>query len=460
MQKYQVLARKYRPQQFCDVVGQEALVTTLVNAIKFERLAHAYLFCGSRGCGKTSIARIFAKALNCSNLSKDFEPCNACPSCKEITAGCSLDVLEIDGASNRGIDDIRSINETVSYSPSSGKYKIYLIDEVHMLTKEAFNALLKTLEEPPATVKFFFATTEPHKIPSTILSRCQRFQLLRISLDKIVEKLRKIAKDVKVDVDTEALLLIAKNAEGSLRDAESLFDQIISFEKEKITTESIIHVFGLMPTETFFKLDLAGKKGDLACAFDIAHQVFLEGKNIFHFLDGLIEHFRNLLLVKVSPLTIAHQVFSPADRETYQKHGAFYSQEQCLDLLNYLIETRQEMKNTNLSQIALEAILLHILRSHGRISVEVLTKKLSEIEQTIQSLVITEPSKNTPIPPSVLLEEKPSWTPSAPNVDISEKKPSSQRATLPKDSIAKGRDDTIMRFAAIELEGTLKKILS
>ena len=191
MENYQVLARKYRPQKFSEVVGQDPIVTTLKNAIKNKRLAHAYLFCGSRGTGKTTLARVFAKALNCHQPLPDGEPCNQCTSCKEITSGSSLDVLEIDGASHRGIDDVRQINETVGYAASGGGYKIYIIDEVHMLTKEAFNALLKTLEEPPARVMFFFATTEPHKVLPTILSRCQRFNLNRISSEKIVEKLRR-----------------------------------------------------------------------------------------------------------------------------------------------------------------------------------------------------------------------------------------------------------------------------
>lgn len=210
MQKYQVLARKYRPQSFQDVVGQEVVVTTLKNAIRLSKVAHAYLFCGGRGTGKTTLARLFAKALNCEKLNCDQEPCNQCSSCLDIMAGQSLDVIEIDGASNRGIDDIRQINEMVGYVPSHGRYKIYIIDEVHMLTKEAFNALLKTLEEPPPQAKFFFATTEAHKILPTIISRCQRFDLGRISITQITSKLEQIAKDLQRDVDADALHKIAE----------------------------------------------------------------------------------------------------------------------------------------------------------------------------------------------------------------------------------------------------------
>src|SRR3989344_5068218 len=239
-QKYQVIARKYRPQSFSDVVGQGPAVTTLKNAIRFDKVAHAYLFCGSRGVGKTTLARLFAKALNCSSPTSDLEPCNECPSCVEITSGQSLDVIEIDGASNRGIDDIRQINETVGYAPALGKYKIYIIDEVHMLKKEAFNALLKTLEEPPEKAKFFFATSEPHKGLPTIISRCQRFDLARIQPSLIASKLGSIARDLNRDVEPAALHLIASFAEGSLRDAESLFDQILCFAQNQIAASPML----------------------------------------------------------------------------------------------------------------------------------------------------------------------------------------------------------------------------
>lgn len=216
---YQVLARKFRPKFFSEVIGQEAVITTLRHALAQKRLAQAYLFCGCRGTGKTTLARLFAKALNCTQL-KDGEPCNHCSSCIDIAAGHSLDVLEIDGASHRGIEDIRQINESVHFSPTSGRYKIYLIDEVHMLTKEAFNALLKTLEEPPEHVKFFFATTEPHKVPATILSRCQRFNLMRLSEEQIIKSLQTIADQLSIEVqEPQALELVARLAEGSLRDA-------------------------------------------------------------------------------------------------------------------------------------------------------------------------------------------------------------------------------------------------
>src|SRR6185436_9904404 len=241
---YQVIARKYRPQRFVDVVGQEHVTQTLSHAIEQKRIAHAYLFVGPRGTGKTTIARIFAKCLNCTGGPKADYPDDD-PRCQEITEGRSLDVLEIDGASNRGIEEIRALRETVKYAPASSRFKIYIIDEVHMLTKEAFNALLKTLEEPPAHVKFMFATTEPDKVLATILSRCQRFDLRRIPVSLIVPHLAHIAKLEKVKIDAAALEAIARGADGGLRDAESALDQLISFCGDQILEPDVLSMFGL-----------------------------------------------------------------------------------------------------------------------------------------------------------------------------------------------------------------------
>src|SRR6266511_4844585 len=239
---YQVIARKYRPQRFSDVVGQEHVTQTLTNALAQNRIAHAYLFCGPRGTGKTTIARIFAKCLNCTGGPQvDFDETD--PRCVEIAEGRALDVIEIDGASNRGIEEIRELRDTVKYAPATSKFKIYIIDEVHMLTKEAFNALLKTLEEPPAHVKFMFATTEPEKVLPTILSRCQRFDLRRIPASLITEHLKFIAKQEKVTIDAEALHAIARGADGGLRDAESALDQLISFCGDKIEEADVLSMF-------------------------------------------------------------------------------------------------------------------------------------------------------------------------------------------------------------------------
>lgn len=399
---YQVLARKYRPQSFDEVLGQTAIVTTLKNAIKMGRLAHAYLFCGSRGTGKTTLARVFAKALNCQNPTEDREPCSQCASCKEIAAGHSLDVLEIDGASHRGIDDIRQINETVGYSSSCGKYKIYIIDEVHMLTKEAFNALLKTLEEPPAKVLFIFATTEPHKVLPTILSRCQRFNLSRIPLEQIIGKLERIAKDLNIDVEKEALHLLAQRAEGGLRDAESLFDQIIAFHEGSIKAGTVADVLGIMPKDTLFALDQAGKEGRFSAAFEIAHQIFSQGKDINQFIESITDHFRTLLLIKISGINAPFLTLSETDRSRYETSSKIYTQEECLTILDFLIEVQNQIRFQTSPRIALESILLRILRIHQRLPIEFLVRRLAELEQAVLKAPkeITSQSETTPkLPP-------------------------------------------------------------
>ncbi len=375
---YQIIPRQFRPQTFKKIAGQSAIVTTLKNALKFQRLAHAYLFCGCRGTGKTTLARVFAKALNCAHRQEDGEPCNECSSCMDIQSGRSLDLLEIDGASNRGIDDIRQINETISYTPSAGQFKIYIIDEVHMLTKEAFNALLKTLEEPPPTVKFIFATTEPHKIPSTIISRCQRFDLSRISPEVIQEKLKLIAQELSVDCEDEALALIAHLSEGSLRDAESLLDQVICYTPPPITAEQITAILGLIPKPLFFALDEAICHQRHEFAFELSETLFSSGKDFTHFLDHLLEHFQTLLQVKFKK----HPFFlNPTHQAHYYRAAQDYSEEQLLYILDYLLHWQQQLSKSPFKRAGLEMILLHLLRSKQRIPFSSLIKKLSELQQ-------------------------------------------------------------------------------
>ena len=269
--EYQVMARTMRPQSFKDVVGQEKIKTTLMNAFEMKRLGHAYLFCGPHGTGKTTLARLFAKVLNCDHP-VNSEPCNQCASCLEIANTSSLEVIEIDGASNRGIDDIRQINESVSFAPKAGKYKIYIIDEVHMLTKEAFNALLKTLEAPPLGVKFFFATTEPHKVPATILSRCQCFQLQLLNESSVIEHLLNCAKKEDVSIEKEAARLIAQRASGSLRDALVLMDQIVSYCAKEVTLDRVSEFLGLLPKTALFEFDQKGSQDDLSPAFGLSQR--------------------------------------------------------------------------------------------------------------------------------------------------------------------------------------------
>lgn len=465
--RYQVLARKYRPQAFRDVVGQEAAVTTLKNAIQYKRIAHAYLFCGSRGIGKTTLARLFAKALNCASPTSELEPCNQCPSCQEITAGQSLDVIEIDGASNRGIDDIRQINETVGYAPSHGRYKIYIIDEVHMLTKEAFNALLKTLEEPPEHVKFFFATTEPHKVLPTIISRCQRFDLARIQPTLIASKLADIAKDLSRSVEPEALSLIATFAEGSLRDAESLFDQILCFSEATITASIVRQTLGLVPEELFHSLDQAFSACHLPYAFELVDQLFQTGKDLPHFLEQLIEHYRNIVSAKCK------QLDTPAAK--------VYTQAQALHILDLLIQAESSFQKSSFQRIALESLLLQIIRSKHRIPVEVLVRHLTENgkleEKTLPPVEMKkEAPKPTPVvevkeppkppvelkavpfnPISAPKEEVKPPPPPAPVVEVKAPPPPKPEPPVEtKSSKHPSHYDTIMRFAAVEFEGTIK----
>lgn len=437
--EYQVLARRYRPQLFCEVVGQEAIVTTLKNAIRMDRIAHAYLFCGSQGTGKTSLARLFAKILNCKTPTLAIEPCNSCSSCKEISSGYGIDVLEIDGASHRGIEDVRQIKETIGFMPATGRYKIYLIDEVHMLTKEAFNALLKILEEPPPHVKFLFATTEPHKLPSTILSRCQRFNLGRIPHEKIVDKLALIATELAISIEKEALFSIADLAEGSLRDAESLFDQVIAYQEGAITAMNVADLLGLASQEVFFALDVAVSKRELTAAFSLAKQIFSSGKNITYFLEELIAHFRTLFLFKsgISPKS--------AEAPRYLQSASYYRVDQILQILDLIIETQQTLKMALMQQTVLEMLLLRILRTSQQISLEQLVERLLLLEK--QSF---DSEKSVPPPPT----KQPSPPPikEAPKIDLPvEEKP--RLTKIQEQSLF----DTLMRFAAKELNGSLKK---
>lgn len=456
MAEYQVFARKYRPQKFADVVGQEAIVATLKNMIRLKRLAHAFLFCGSRGTGKTTLARLLAKALNCENLGPDQEPCNACHSCKEMATGHSIDFLEIDGASNRGIDDIRKLNETVGYATRGERYQIILIDEVHMLTKEAFNALLKTLEEPPPKAKFFFATTEPHKVLPTILSRCQRFNLRRISSEGITAKLKRIAAEMKLSVTDEALALISQMAEGGLRDAESLFDQLVAFHEGEITVDGVNAVFGTAPRSLFFTLDRAGHDADYKQAFAIVASLFEEGKDLNAFYEGLIEHFRHLLVTHLAGIHPAQLPLMPGEREQYAASAKLYRREQCMEILDHLIEQQDRFRFAASPRIFLEVLLLYIMRSHRRISIDQIVDRLEELKSGLELPQreekredVASPPKSVPAQPAEI--EKLALVPSP--AQTAKVEPGNYLDTIKKQS----RYDTLMQFAAVEMGGRLQK---
>ncbi|MDE7430282.1 MAG: DNA polymerase III subunit gamma/tau, partial [Lachnospiraceae bacterium] len=297
---YTALYRKFRPNRFEEVKGQEHIVTTLQNQIKTDRIGHAYLFCGTRGTGKTSIAKIFARAVNCEHP-VEGSPCGECASCKAIAAGASMNVIEIDAASNNGVDNIREIVEEVSYSPAEGRFKVYIIDEVHMLSIGAFNALLKTLEEPPSYVIFILATTEVHKIPITILSRCQRYDFRRITIETIVERLRELMEQEQVQVEEKALRYVAKNADGSMRDALSLLDQCIAFHfGQELTYDKALDVLGAVDTEVFSRLLRHVLQQDVTGCIGLLEEIVMQGRELTQFVTDFTWYLRNLLLLKSS----------------------------------------------------------------------------------------------------------------------------------------------------------------
>jgi DNA polymerase-3 subunit gamma/tau len=379
MAEYIVTARKWRPIRFEEVAGQSHVTVTLRNAISSGRLAHAYLFSGPRGVGKTTTARLLAKALNCASP-VDNNPDNECESCREITEGRSFDVLEIDGASNRGVEEIRNLRESVRYAPTKGRYKVYIIDEVHMLTKEAFNALLKTLEEPPPSVLFIFATTEVHKVPATIQSRCQRFDFRRISIDQIMANLREIARQEQLAIDDNALLLIARKGDGSLRDAQSLFDQVVSLCGRDITLKQILDALNIVDQEVYFRVTDLLKTRDAQGALALVQELVSNGHDLRDFVSGLLEHFRNLLVVRATGSAALVET-SDVYRKRYEQEAGHFSATDLLRYQRFVGGTESSLRYATQPRFKLEADMVQLVLLPGAADVGDLLERLDELKK-------------------------------------------------------------------------------
>lgn len=381
---HKALYRAYRPQTFKDVVGQEHIIRTLKNQIQNNNVGHAYLFCGTRGTGKTSTAKIFARALNCQNY-VDEEPCNECAVCKDILSDNIMDVIEIDAASNNSVDDIREIRENVKYTPAKCKYKVYIIDEVHMLSQGAFNALLKTLEEPPSYVIFILATTEPHKIPATILSRCQRFDFKRVTVKDMSTRMKEICDDVNVVVDDRALNLIARNSQGALRDALSILDQCMSFSENDIEYKDVVDLLGTVNIEQLFEMAEYVIKEDTKKCLEILNEFVVWGKDIKNLIDDLIDHFRNLMVCKVS--SDLDEIISLPEEivEQLKAQASTIEVNDIIRILNILSTTQDAIKVSSNPRVLAEVSIMKLSQPMFDESKESLLKRISNLEEVIKS---------------------------------------------------------------------------
>ena len=409
---YIVTARKWRPQRFDQVVGQEPITHTLKNAVRLNRIHQAYLFAGPRGVGKTTTARILARAVNCKNP-QDAEPCNECDSCKAILSGTSLDVIEIDGASNNSVDDVRNLRESAIYPPIAGKYKIYIIDEVHMLSTSAFNALLKILEEPPKHLIFIFATTEPHKVLPTIASRCQRFDFHRIEIDTIIKNISNIASAEGIEIDEMSLFTIAKKADGSLRDAQSIFDQFVASSGKVISFDNIKSILHIIDNEYFFKVSDAYKKKEPQIAFKISEELTQNGYDYSEFLSGLLEHFRSLLFARVTG-KVENLGLPKALAQKYLDEALNIEIKDLIRILNLIAQAEQQFKFASMPKIRLELLLLQIIEMPSTLEISALINEIKSMKNIPQAQVVSE-TKPTPslpqtnLPRSKPAEELPEW---------------------------------------------------
>ncbi|MED3646369.1 DNA polymerase III subunit gamma/tau [Halalkalibacterium halodurans] len=395
---YQALYRVWRPQKLQDVVGQEHITKTLQNALVQEKFSHAYLFSGPRGTGKTSAAKIIAKAINCEQA-PIAEPCNECRACKGITSGSIVDVMEIDAASNNGVDEIRDIRDHVKFAPSEVRYKVYIIDEVHMLTTGAFNALLKTLEEPPSHAIFILATTEPHKIPLTIISRCQRFDFKCISNDALVGRMKEILTHEGIEAEDEALVLVARAAEGGMRDSLSLLDQAISFADERVTVEDVLAITGAVSHEVLTQVVESAQKGETAEALQLVNQLLANGKDPLRFVEDLIYYYRDLMLFKAAPE--ASQLLERAQiNDSFKTLAGEINDASLFAAIEILNDCQQRMRWSSHPRVALELGVVTLCQQVVQVpaspqagaathpNVEALQERIQQLEQAVQSLKV------------------------------------------------------------------------
>ncbi|MBE6067273.1 MAG: DNA polymerase III subunit gamma/tau [Clostridium lundense] len=381
---YTALYREWRPRSFGDVVGQKHITITLQNQIKNNRIAHAYLFSGTRGTGKTSTAKIFAKAVNCLDL-KDGEPCNECDMCRKINSGTLMDVIELDAASNNGVDKIREIAEDVNYPPSEAKYKVYIMDEVHMLSQGAVNAFLKTLEEPPENVIFILATTDPQRLPITILSRCQRFDFKRIRNEDVFERLRFIVKEQGVFADDKSLRLIARMCDGAMRDALSILDQGISMGNGKVEYESLLNMLGLVTNENLLKITTSIIEKDIESSLGIIDDVVLTGKDIYYFIKDMINHMRNLLMAKVTESPEEIMDMSEENIKDIKEQCQKIRVEEIMRNIRILQDAEEQSKWTKQSRVYLELAIIKMCKIEYDTSNEVILSRLNKVEEAMRS---------------------------------------------------------------------------
>lgn len=439
---YMAIYRKYRPQSFDDIVGQDAIVQTLKNQIQSKKIGHAYLFCGMRGTGKTSTARVFSKALNCIE-GPTINTCNKCDACRAIERGGMIDVIEMDAASNRGIDDIRDLREKVNFPPTEGRYKVYIIDEVHMLTNEAFNALLKTLEEPPSFVVFILATTEPEKLPDTILSRCMRFDFKRVTTNDIVKKMEDITKDMGIKAEKRALALIAENSQGSVRDALSLLDKAVAFGAGELIYKDVLDVIGAVDKGALFEISRAILNQDAKSILNILDDILQDGKDITRFTDDLLGHFRNVLMIK---LGVDKKLLNVIDEDIKELGNIAegYTKEKLICIIDILKDAENDIKWTSKPRTIVETALIKLILpelweedSSSIARIQELEKRVHTLESVIQKLIKQGPSINQVNPKQKVKKHIPTTTPTKKQSYKEEKPKNTSRTTSDEENLEK-----------------------